>query len=715
MKNFIKNHIIVIIAFFVTSLILTFPLILNINNKLAGDGGDNYQYVAYQQIVAKKIRQFVYPFSFDKTLRYPVGFDFSRGQDTFLPVLTGGLLNLVMNYILSYNITLLIFFAINGICSYLLFNYVSKSKLIGIIGGVMYGFSFYTLARGAGQIGHATTAGFPLFLYSILKLKNNHKLSDFLLVVFSVLFIVFAFLQYLLIFTILILVNIPIILVLFKQELKEYISILCLHLNKTLVSLAIFCIIFFAFLHPFIFAITKGAFVNNDRKSMILNLKTYNKDYIAPNPYSRTLAKTLLNSNTPMNLENLAFMGWVEIALVTAFLFFYPKSKIKYFISANFFIFFLLSLGTVKNYDLNIPLPQAFLYKFFLFYYIPEVTRYIIVYSLFAILGITLLLTLIKRKTIVLILLLLLTLTERLTGNYYLASSFKEKKYISIVKKTSGKAVLDIPLSIDFHNTVYDIFPALYNKNIVSGYFIWSADTIETRLFVNQEELKRLICDLPQYEFTEAQLHTNLYNLNDLSEFIIQQEKLNRSLIEKLKAQQINTIVVHKNDPEDHAKFYFPECANVRIKTSILLPQLFMPDPTEKVKTISLFFPAIPSIGDTILFEDDGIFYLDGIHAYPNDWLPLHIFLDGQEILMEQKWIDRGAKNATLDPFLKIEVTRGSKISFSFDKKQNKDYSFIKLWYRYETKTINNTNQYLPDYPITKIYEDDDAAVFSIK
>lgn len=686
------RFLLIAIVCLILALIFTYPLILNINSRIVGDGGDNYLNIVFQYIFANKIRNISYPFVPDITLRYPVGFDFQRGFDMPLIVITGGLLNLVSNSIISYNLTFLFFLTFNAIASYILFYHLSKSRLIGIIGVVMFGFSFYTLSRGAGHIGHGMTAGYSLFIYSILRLKNDQRFRSFLLLFISILIIVLVFLQHLLLLSILILVNIPIILILFRIELKQYIEIFLCNKKSVVFAFLLFIILFIYFTHPYIEAIFSNNFVEGNRLSVASNIKIYLQEFIAPNPYSKTLSANLMNSSTPSSIENIVFIGWLEILLFFLFLFKFQQSKIKYFFAANILIFFVLSLGLV-NPNTGVTLPYNFLFNYFPFHYIPEPGRYIIFISLFSTIAIVLLLKSIKNKPLVLMGILLLVILERFPTNYYLSSTLKNP-YTEIVAKSKTKGVLDIPVS--FGNSVYDTLAINYGKNIVSGYFIWSADTSKSQSFINQPILKRFVCG---EEFQTGNLYSSL----------------NKLLINELKKNDIKTIVVHKNDPMDHAKYYFPECANVRMQSSLLLPQLLMPDPTEKQEILSLFFPAIPTIGDTITFPDDGIFYLDGFHAFPKDWLPIHMYLDGKEIFFSQNWTDKGNKNATLDPFLKLDVKKGSKLIFAFDKNNNTDYSFVKIWYRYTPKTFTNPANYMPNYSIVKIYEDDDAAVFTIK
>ena len=52
--------------------------------------------------------------------------------------------------------------------------------------------------------------------------------------------------------------------------------------------------------------------------------------------------------------------------------------------------------------------------------------------------------------------------------------------------------------------------------------------------------------------------------------------------------------------------------------------------------------------GDIITIPYDGVFYIDGVHAFPSDWLPLHLKIDDKEIIINQNWTKHENKNVTL-------------------------------------------------------------------
>jgi len=702
-----KNRLILIFfIFFVLSIIFTFPSILHLGDKLIGDGGDNYQYFSFQYIAGQKIKNFAYPFSQTDIFRYPAGFNFGIGYDSVLNALIGAIIGLFVSNIIAYNLTVLLLLSLNGLLSYILFRYISKNTLLGFFGALIYGFSSYVMARTAGHINLMFVGALPFMVYSILKIYESEITHKDIFRFYMSFFLVFAgSFQYALLTIIGISLFVLTSFAFYKKELIGlYQKIIKKWRSFLLIGIPFF-IIMFIIAYPFLKASMTGSISSLDRSSSVSEFSPSLVDFIVPNHFSRLLIGNFMNSLTSSqkSIEKAVFIGFAEIVLFIGLLFSHYQKKLKIFLITLITIFFVLSLGnSVKIFGMNVGLPFILLYNKFPFSYIPEAGRFFIFfYLIFTVLVIYFLNNLLSKKNLLIYIFLafafILIIFERLPYQFWLSPMFENKQYIKFVKQGKGAAAFDIPAQNHFDTTTYNILPYVYNKKIISGYFHYLADTKNTKYFLDNPIINRFVCNGGSY-------------ISALQPAEYQQ--LNNALVEMLKSNDIYTIVVHKNDPEDHAKYYFPDCANVRVQASTLLPQLFFPDQTGQQKIMSLFFPAILGIGDTINFPKNGIFYIDGIQAYPSDWLPLHISVDDKEITMNKDWAIRGGKNVTLDPFLKISVNKGSKISFSFEKNNNTGYSFIKLWYRYEptTKQIND----LSINGIKKIYEDDDAAVFSI-
>jgi hypothetical protein len=701
MGNFFRKYhlLFVLIFFLIATIIVTYPAILNLNGKLIGDGGDNYHQFAFQYIAAQKISKLQFPFVHTDILRYPVGFDFGAGSESVLVILTGAVLSIFTNSILAYNLTMLIFFTLNGLLSFILFKYLSKNFTLGLLGGLIYGYSSYVIARSAGHPNLFFVGGFPLLIYSILKCKNDFTFKNVFCILASLLLVYLGSYAYAILLFSTFLVFAPILLLFYRSETALFILNIFKKIPKIiLISIPILVVIvIFGYSH--FRAYFTGDYFKPDR-TKVVTLLEYSPsimDYFLPNKYL-PLQITRIAQNVGSNvksIEKVVFIGWIEIFLFFLFLVFYKNKREKYFIFTAVFAFFILTLGLMSP-ETKTYLPYFYLHKVLPFSFVDEPARFFVIFYLFITIGIIFLLRQIGRNDagtkLLLIGLIILIFLEKLPLNYWVSPIFNDRPYVKMVKETEGAAVLDIPVS--YENTVYDFLPYLYGKKIVSAPFHWFADTEAPKAFIKNNGLTRFICGGTQ----------TLPNIN---------QKENKKLIQTLKDNGVKTIVVHKNDPDDHAKYYFPECADARMQASILLPQQFMPDPIEKQKILSLFFPAVPDIGDTITIPYDGTFFIDGFHAFPFNRLPIHIYVDGKEIKINQNWKLHDEKNATLDPFLTIKVKKNSKIKFSFDNNYNMDYSFVKIWYRY----LPNDKYVKPISidGVSKIFEDDDAAVFYIK
>lgn len=220
--NFLKKIYLPFLLGIIFSVIFTFPAVLHLDNHVIGDGGDNYQYAGFQQLVAENIKNTKWPLANTNTWRYPVGFEFSRGFDSVLSNFFGASLLLLSNKpLISYNLTILSSFVFNFICAYLLFEEISESKKIATLGGIGFGFSFYNLARALGHANLLLTGGFALFTYALIKtIKKQNKKHIFFLGLSGILIALSSF-QYLVMLAITIAIVIPILIIFYPKKFQQ--------------------------------------------------------------------------------------------------------------------------------------------------------------------------------------------------------------------------------------------------------------------------------------------------------------------------------------------------------------------------------------------------------------------------------------------------------------------------------------------------------------
>jgi len=151
-----KEIFIVSLFLFLLSIVFSFPAILSLPIQVIGDGGDNLQFLSFQYVGNMLFSQGNFPFEETNFWRYPVGISFQSSYDSTLLILLGLIFySFTQNGVLVYNLSLFVIFFLNAILSYLTFRRFFPS-LISLIGTIIYGFSFYSLAR---LLGH------PIFCF----------------------------------------------------------------------------------------------------------------------------------------------------------------------------------------------------------------------------------------------------------------------------------------------------------------------------------------------------------------------------------------------------------------------------------------------------------------------------------------------------------------------------------------------------------------------
>lgn len=696
MKRFLNRFNFLLIGFIILlAIIFTWPSLLHLNNHYIGDGGDNYEYASYQMLASNRIEHGSLPFGLTNFWRYPVGFDFARGFDSYLTVLTGTILNIFLGMPLSYNATIFILIFLNALSSYLFFNRLTKSKVLGIIGMICYGFSFYTLGKAASHPNLLLTGSIPFLGYVILNLYKDkkHNFKDYLLLFSSLIFMAMGSNQYFIMAFMFIFIYLFISLIFYKRTTIMFVKKFA---NTTfLASLFLFFAAFFILYFPQLFAVLNHNFVFLNRGKILVNLSPTFTDYILPNSYLRLFYSKFLSSFSSPSIEKLVFIGFVEIFLLLILILSIRKLNKRFyaFLAVLFLIPFSFSLGFDKT-GLLWFLPYRYLNNIFPFSLIPEVGRYVVIFYFILTIAIVKFLEELKvsKKKYILLLIILFLVIERLPSGFYLASTLSYP-YQNIVSKQQSNAVLDLPINLYYPN--YDILSFFYNKPIVNGYFHWSADSEKEKSFILKDNLlNRYICN-PD----EANSNSDFNSLYEQSK--------DKQMISLLKKENINIIVVHKDD-----KFYHTVCTTFRKRLSSLLsePTTLEAAPLNEKEITAKYLEGDASF--SFYFPKDGVFYLDGAYISPTLNTNFKITVNKQ-IFSSYGWFISDNYSMQLFPkyTVSIPVKAGDILTFSSLKESG--YTFFSLWYRYAQNMDSLTIPYKP--MIEKIYEDDTAAVYRLK
>lgn len=534
-----------IVLFFIFLVCLfTFPGILHITSKMFGDPGDGYQFMGFQYLGYKEFFSGHFPIAWTDYWRYPNGVNFQEISDSSLFTIFGIILYpLFHNPIFVYNISLFLLLFLNLYLSYNFFK-LFFNRIHSLIGAVIYGASFYTLARIQGHVNLVLHASIIFLFFSLVKIYTEKgKKINFLYFTLSIISIAFASLQYVLICLGAVILLMPLVFLFYKDECFDAVVTFwenkCLLISSFLLSI----ITIFLFHGDKILALINKSMVFPGPKfgtTPIIN-------WVIPNAYVSKIIILFSVNNTYRWIENVTFFGYVEIILIILSLIFVKNSKEKHFLITAFMIFLIISLG--KQELFSFVWPYQYLYHFFPFNGIPESGRFIIISSIFSSLLILLFFKQIKKQyTLILLVLIIL---ERLPLNIPISSNLYNRDFISVINNQPSKAVIDLPIyTHSGYGQVYDVLSIYYNKPIINGYFNWSADYGKGREVTDAFSL--FSC------FKNDQKIIKNFDLNEA-------QKLKNKMLFFMKTNKIKIIVIHKD-----LFFNNRNCDNARLYMNVL-------------------------------------------------------------------------------------------------------------------------------------------------
>lgn len=523
----------ILAGYFLLVLVVTYPAGLHLADKVIGDGGDNVQFLSFQYLADRQFTSGQFPFGWTNFWRYPVGFDFAISYDSVLLLLLGiGLYRIFADPVVVYNLSCLALLTANCFLSYLFFKKITRNRLLGFLGGFVYGCSFYALARMGGHPNLILTGVFPFFAYAFLILRQHHADARSSALFAAALILVFlASLQYFMILTGWLLFTIPLCFLFYREKTVAAARLLWVRRRHMLFVLFAFSAVFLFFYSKHVGALLTHSLIFPERE--IVSVPPIN--YVIPNKYVRTVSSVTING-TQEWIEYAIFAGFVEIVLFAGFLLLGGTTiRLGYFLLANTVVFLVLSLGESKTTHL---LPYEHLFPSMPFRGIVEAGRFSSIMMLYATAASLYFLRMLQNKgaKVAIFIIFVLVLVERLPKNFYLSDTVRNEAFIAAVKKTQTTAVLDLPLFREWwHGNSYDFYSLYYGKPIVNGYIHWLGHTPDTQYMLRK--FHKFECSLDP-EFVPTAFDT---------ERIIRERDENRALVKELVSYGITTVVVHKD------------------------------------------------------------------------------------------------------------------------------------------------------------------------
>ncbi|TRZ96081.1 hypothetical protein D4R78_02100 [bacterium] len=191
-KDYFKTTVIYVF-FMLLTLLTTYPLIFKIKNHIPGFYSTDEPYAALWNFWWIKYAWVKGLSSHDySTLAVPFGINYL--EFSIYPVweFINKWLSIFTSNFITYNLEVLLSFMLAGICMYSLAHFLTKSRMCGILSGVIYAFCPYHFARAWQHLGLAQIQWMPLYLLSLLILIKKRNLKNAFIAALCF-YLVFAF------------------------------------------------------------------------------------------------------------------------------------------------------------------------------------------------------------------------------------------------------------------------------------------------------------------------------------------------------------------------------------------------------------------------------------------------------------------------------------------------------------------------------------------
>ncbi len=195
----LKHHDLIIapILYIILTIILTYPIILNMTTSILGSGGDdrqvlNYLWYAKQALLSPNPNM---TFSYTNYIFYPYGIHISLLMSPFNQLL-GIPLQELFGLPATYNIIWLLSFVLGGFGTYLLVKYLTGNEIAAFFSGIVFAFAPYHFAHALGHMGATTIEWIPFCALYLIKMVREKGMKNYILAAVFFILVAASDLQY---------------------------------------------------------------------------------------------------------------------------------------------------------------------------------------------------------------------------------------------------------------------------------------------------------------------------------------------------------------------------------------------------------------------------------------------------------------------------------------------------------------------------------------
>ena len=380
-----REWAIVAILYVALAFVFTLPSSIHPSRALLGRGGDNYLHAWFLWEFARAVVHGQNPFHTTLIL-YPIGANLTWATTDILGQIMAVPLSLSLGPILTYNLSLILQFALGALFARLLCKRVSGDAAAATIGGIVFGFSPFLLAHAWGHLSLVTTFPLPLYVLALFRLLDKEKPSwkDSALLGLALALVALANYQYALIFVLFTLLMLAV-----DLGRAGWLPMLR-RLSMPLVTSAA---VFLLCLSPILLMMLKDYRVT--KPASLENATSYSADVLSF--FVPSLQQSLLGHYVrklperffvgPGGIEGVEFVGLVALifALIGCWVARGSQRRTAGRAMVAGMVFALMSLGPtihILGRPTSLPAPAAPLYKLNMMHFLREPARFSIVTSL---------------------------------------------------------------------------------------------------------------------------------------------------------------------------------------------------------------------------------------------------------------------------------------------------------------------------------------------
>lgn len=504
-----KNNLIVFIFIVLLALIVTYPAIVHFNTRLLGIK-DSYFYAWdlwwFKHAVFSLHRSPLKLY----TIFYPInGLPYVWLSP--LNEIIGIILLPVLPLTIVFNTLALLPIVLSTYFTYKLVYHLTKERLAGMVGGVLFGFSPFLLFTMMGNLQYASIEFIPFVILSMLKLKENQSLKNGIMFIIASILLAMSSPSYIYYAYIPIILYLPLSWLIADGH-RVFNKLLLLYILLSMGFVALTALIFYT---PQLYAIQHSEYVRAEGLSQLLLNNQNFLDYFLPNKANFLLKKILyFISKDQVYFSNIGIMTILLIILAAAFKY-ESRELIRWGIFAA--LLYVFSLGPylrfnglvmVPYYNVLhfVPLPYLALTKIKLFSYLTQpsllIPTLLLTTAILAGFGAKLIIKQTGLRTLsyaTLFSVMLLSVIEFYPGYPYPSvQSTMPMYYLPIKKDISTKAIIELPASatmFEHPENIPFVYRSMYyqmftKKLLVGGYYNYQWDRalsfIKTTPFLSQ-------------------------------------------------------------------------------------------------------------------------------------------------------------------------------------------------------------------------------------